>query len=216
MRKFLKYFWVLPILVVTLIFGTLFLPNTEKDSMQEFQKFANSYQQLIRSQGEIKNYEDITLSLNKDLTYKNGYYMISGEQFAKVTGSKLNYQDNGELEISNSENTIRLYNNTNTLRINSVDINTMQNSSDISITNSQFPIDDVAKSLGYEVVYGRNSLTLTRPYITKRLLVYSSANLDSFGAIAHIEGYDNLHIYQYDTENQTKEAYEYFYTCYIV
>ena len=73
--------------MVTLIFGTLFLPNTEKDSMQEFQEFANSYKQLIRSHGEIKNYEDITLSLNKDLTYKNGSYMISGEQFAKVTGS---------------------------------------------------------------------------------------------------------------------------------
>ena len=92
MRKFLKYFWVLPILVVTLIFGTIFLPNTEEDSIKEFQKFANSYQQLIRSQGEIENYKEITLNLSNDLTYKNGSYRISGEKFAKVTGTRLNYQ----------------------------------------------------------------------------------------------------------------------------
>ena len=210
MRKFLKYFWVLPILVVTLIFGTLFLPNTEKDSMQEFQKFTNSYIQLIREQGEIENFEDIRLELSKDLTYKNGSYMISGDKFAKITGSKLNYLDNGQLEISNFENTITLYDNSNTLRINSVDIDVMQNSSDISLTNSQFPIEDVATELGYEIVYGSDTLTLTRPYITKRLMVYSDANLDDFGAIQHIEGYDNLHIYQYDNETQTKDAYEYF------
>ncbi len=210
MRKILKYFWVLPILVVTLIFGTLFLPSNEKDTMQEFQKFANSYRQLISSQGDIENYENIELNLTKDLTYKNGSYMISGDKFARVTGSKLNYKNNGQLEISNSENTITLYNDTNTLRINSVDIDTMQNSSDIDVSNSQFPIEDVASSLGYDLIYGTNSLTLTRPFLTKRLLVYSSANLDDFGATHHIEGYDNLHIYQYSSETQTKEAYEYF------
>ena len=210
MRKFLKYFWVLPILVVTLIFSTIFLPNTEEDNIKEFQKFANSYQQLIRSQGEIENYKEITLNLSNDLTYKNGSYRISGEKFAKVTGSKLNYQNNGELEISNSENTITIYNNTNTLRINSVDLETMQNASDINIDTSEFPIDEVATSLGYELTYGTNTLTLTRPYITKRLLVYSSANLDDFGATQHIYGWDNLHIYQYSTEEQTRDAYEYF------
>lgn len=210
MKKFLKCLWILPIIMVTLIFGTLFLPNNKKDSMHEFQEFAESYRQLIQSQDPIENFEEIRLNLTKDLTFKNGSYMISADNFSKITGSKLSYLNNGELEISNSENTVKIFNNSNTLKINNSDFDVMKNASSVDLSNSIFSIEKVATSLGYEVVFGNDTLTLTRPFITKRLLVYSKANLDDFGASFHISGYDNLHIYQYDTENKTKEAYEYF------
>ena len=210
MKKVLKYLWIIPVLLVTIIFGALFLPNNNKDSMQEFQDFASSYLQLIQSQEEIENFEGIKLNLKNDLTYKNGTYMISGEKFSHLTGSKISHKNNGELEISLEDKTITLYNNSNTIRLNSTDIDVMRESSNITISNSMLPVEDIAKSLGFNIKTNSSEMILTRPFVTKRLIVKTSGKLDNFGAVATVEGYDDLHIYQYDTEKKAEEAYNYF------
>lgn len=210
MKRVLKYLWIIPVLMVTIIFGALFLPNNEKDSMQEFQNFANSYLTLIQSQDEIKNFEGIKLSLKEDLSYKNGTYMISGENFSKITGSRLSYKDNGELEISIEDKIVTLYNNSNTIRLNTADIDISREQSSINNLSSMLPIEDIARNLGFTVKTNSTEMILTRPFITKRLIVESNSNLDNFGAIATAEGYKNIHIYQYDTESRTAAAYNYF------
>ena len=48
------------------------------------------------------------------------------------------------------------------------------------------------------------------PYATKRVIVSSKADVNSYGAIACVEGYNNLHIFQYATEQATQRACEYF------
>ena len=99
MKKVFKYLWVIPILVATLFVGVLFLPNSSKNSFDEFQNFSKAYLQLIRAQDDIENFDGIKLDLSKDLTCNNGIYMIDGNHFAKVTGSKITYRKSGELKI---------------------------------------------------------------------------------------------------------------------
>lgn len=41
-----------------------------------------------------------------------------------------------------------------------------------------------------------------------RLIVYSDDSFDEYGAVAHLSGYENMHILQYETPEQAKEAYD--------
>ena len=72
------------------------------------------------------------------------------------------------------------------------------------------PIEDISKLLGFDVQVSESRIQLSRPYATKRIIVSSKTDVYSCGAIASIEGYDNLHIFQYATEKATKHACEYF------
>ncbi len=50
----------------------------------------------------------------------------------------------------------------------------------------------------------------TNPFKTKRLIVKSYATLNNYGATEVSEGYDGLHIYNYNTIQETENAYNYF------
>ena len=69
MKKWIKYLWIVPIFLVTLIVGSLFFPSNNKNSDTErFQEFSNSYIQLIQNQDPLENYKEIKLDLNNDLS----------------------------------------------------------------------------------------------------------------------------------------------------
>ncbi len=211
MRKTMKKLWFLPILLVSIILGALLVPQfSKKDTMAEFQEFTDSYVNLIQSQGEIENFEGIKINLENDLKYQDGVYKISGNKFAQLTGAKLSYAVDS-VTISHENTNITLYNDSNTIRLNSVDIDVLPSTSNITSNEDiLFPIEKIASSLGYEITTNDDTMTLYRPYITKRLLVTSKSKLNDFGAISKVEGYDNLHIFQYATEEQTIEAYNYY------
>ncbi len=64
----------------------------------------------------------------------------------------------------------------------------------------------------YNLVYSisENVLTLSNPYETKRLIVFSDENIDSYGATMEVSGYKNYHIFKYSTEEEMLSAYEHF------
>lgn len=72
-------------------------------------------------------------------------------------------------------------------------------------------VEDVAKNTDYEaVVNNDDSITLSKTYQSKTLIVKSPVQINADDAENVINGYENLYILKYSTEEDTKKAYEKF------
>lgn len=67
-----------------------------------------------------------------------------------------------------------------------------------------------AEDLGFEVDIDDDTVTLSQPYQTQRLIVKSKYDIDPLDSVAIVEGYNDLHIVQFDSEESAKAAQEYY------
>ena len=67
-----------------------------------------------------------------------------------------------------------------------------------------------AENLGFEVDIDDDTVTLSQPYQTQRLIVKSKYDVDPLDSVAIVEGYNDLHIVQFDSEESAKAAQEYY------
>ena len=67
-----------------------------------------------------------------------------------------------------------------------------------------------AEDLGFEVDIEDDTVTLSQPYQTQRLIVKSKYDIDPLDSVAIVEGYDDLHIVQFDSQESAKAAQEYY------
>lgn len=67
-----------------------------------------------------------------------------------------------------------------------------------------------AEALGFEVEIKDDKAVLTQPYQTKRLIVKSKYDINPLDSVSIVEGYDDLHIVQFDNQESTKQAEEYY------
>ena len=67
-----------------------------------------------------------------------------------------------------------------------------------------------AENLGFEVDIDDDTVTLSQPYQTQRLIVKSKYDIDPLDSVAVVEGYNDLHIVQFDSEESAKTAQEYY------
>lgn len=67
-----------------------------------------------------------------------------------------------------------------------------------------------AENLGFEVDIDDDTVTLSQPYQTQRLIVKSKYDIDPLDSVAIVEGYNDLHIVQFDSEESAKAAQEYY------
>ena len=66
---------------------------------------------------------------------------------------------------------------------------------------------------GYDVEYIGDQVMVSKPFQSCRLIVQSrKRDFNTMGAIDHIKGYQKLHILQYENEEQTENAFNYFNT----
>ncbi|MBO5372910.1 MAG: S8 family serine peptidase [Lachnospiraceae bacterium] len=73
-------------------------------------------------------------------------------------------------------------------------------------------LEAVAAVSDYEVVEQEDGVELINPWQNKRLLVRSPMGFDPKDAVSIIQGYDNMFIITYETEEAAKAAYEYLLT----
>lgn len=74
-------------------------------------------------------------------------------------------------------------------------------------TDKLVSLDLCADSLGYEINYKQDSIDVIRPYLTKRLVVKTAADIDYMGAIDIVSGYENEMVLQYATEEDARAAH---------
>lgn len=70
----------------------------------------------------------------------------------------------------------------------------------------------LAETTSYEVVQQEEAAELSDPFQNKHLIVKSEDGFDPLNAETIIQGYDNLYILTYRTEEETKAAYEFLQT----
>ncbi|MDE5867504.1 MAG: S8 family serine peptidase, partial [Anaeroplasmataceae bacterium] len=158
-----------------------------------------------------ENDGQIVISKNEGLYERNGCYMIDEKSFSRMTGvnitntshvTDLQYEDN---DIQIKDNTILKQNG---------DIELLPQEIEYFTDSCAFPIQTVAEALGYKVDISNSeeeqSIILTREFSTKRLIIKYSGKLDSCGAVAAAEGYNDFHIFQYKDEKSTINAFNYF------
>lgn len=71
-------------------------------------------------------------------------------------------------------------------------------------------VEDYASTLGYDVEINDDTAVFTQPYQTHRLIVKSKYNVDPLDSVAMVEGYNNLHVVQFDDMESTVVALEYY------
>lgn len=69
------------------------------------------------------------------------------------------------------------------------------------------PLEEVAKELGYNVTMTENGAELRHEFQTARLIVKASGSIPTYGAKQTVEGFNDLHILQYESPAQAYAAY---------
>ncbi|MGN1420358.1 MAG: S8 family serine peptidase [Eubacterium sp.] len=69
---------------------------------------------------------------------------------------------------------------------------------------------ETAQDLGFVVDIEEDTAVLTQPYQTGRLIVKSKYDINPLDSVAIVEGYNDLHIVQFDNQESAKEAQEYY------
>lgn len=212
MKNRLKLLFIIPMFLVSIFLGVNVPKNVSAASAVQggdFEAFSNSYMELLKD-NSFDDYEEISFNLNDDIYKRNNTYMVDSTIFADLTGSKVSIKSSSEVQVSNNLTTITMFNDENIIRLNESDIDVMPESATIEDDNAMFPIESVAEALGFDLRFDDDNLFLSRPYQTKRLIIKSNSTLDKQGAIRYAEGYNGLHIYQYATEEDTINAYNYY------
>ena len=203
-----KIIYIFPIfLVIAICLPVIFSSSKDKGvNLTAFNNFSDKYLELI---SEYSDEEKIVYKVEKDdLNYFNNEYLISVQQFANVTGD--DFCDLGEiLEINHEEYNIKFNRNDKYYTFN--DDQKISIKSNISSENYEVSLEGISEGLGYSIIEKDEHIEITRDFQTKRLMVFSDEKkIDTYGAVKVVDGYKNLHILQYETELEAKQAYESF------
>ncbi len=69
---------------------------------------------------------------------------------------------------------------------------------------------ETAEDLGFEVEIKNDTAVITQPYQTERLIVKSKYDINKLDSVDIVEGYNDLHIVQFDNQESAKQAEEYY------
>ena len=198
--------WALTVALILSCIGSVALSVYNSGSTEiSFDNFDADFQALMQQYATLDS-DEITFELDS-LTKINNTFMVESDVYEDVVGATVSTNDN-EYTIQNDEITVRFYLNDNCFVVDD-SVHVAERGAEKVNGNLLLPIEDISKTLGYELKYSEDNLVLTRPYAAKRLIVQAKGEVDSCGAIAKAEGYDGLHIFQYATEKATIEACQY-------
>lgn len=69
-------------------------------------------------------------------------------------------------------------------------------------------LETVAEVSDYEIITQENTVELVNPFQSRRLIVKSPKGFETHGAKSVIQGYDQLFVLEYETEEETKAAFD--------
>ena len=203
-----KIIFIFPIfLIIAICLPLLFSKSKDRGvNLIAFNNFSDKYIELI---SEYSDENKIIYKVEKDdLTIQDNEYLISVKQFASITGD--GFCDSGEtLELNHEEYKIKFNRSDKYYTLN--DEQKISIKSNVINDNYKVSLEGVCEGLGYSIKEKDNFIEITRDFQTKRLMVFSDEKkIDTYGAVKVVEGYKDLHILQYKTEIEARQAYESF------
>ena len=164
--------------------------STPEISLEEF---TNQLQELQAEYDNDNMFSEITIENGKELCHIDGEEYPVSEEFDKTASVSEN-----DIEIPLSA--IEPYCETPEISTHSMN----EGSKDITVDK------ETAETLGFEVDIEDDKAVLTQPYQTERLIVKSKYDINPLDSVAMVEGYDDLHIVQFDNQESAKQAEEYY------
>ncbi len=208
MNKALKLCSIIPLFFVFCLFcfGLSFQRTSASAKTDDFEAFSQSFYTMM--QNADNNYVDpIYINLDHDASLMSQTYMIDVATFSEIADVEVLDCGDG-VEICNDFASLNLAEENGTLTL-SQKSQALKNTALYDNGVLYLPLEEVATNLGYNVDINKDIATLTRPYQTKRVVVETNQKVNSFDASFVAEGYNGLHIFQYKTESETKDAFEF-------
>ena len=165
--------------------------SSEKAEMD----FASELGDLIAKYEDDENEDYIVLSKQDDLTEINNLYTIDVDNLSKITN--LDFQKNTEEESVSTQN------------VSETEVPSILP----LIEDDYISVQDFATINGYNLEETEDEIVLSKEFYSKRLIVKSYNQIDLCGAIDYVFGFDYLWVLQYETEEETKNAFDYYSNC---
>ncbi len=173
-----------------------------------FNSFSSNVLDLLEGKNPQEDADKI-FDINQDLTTINNTLMVDSTTFGTITKSEI-IINNHNCEVNFNNKKVSLQEGDNLFLVDNSEI-IISNVEPILKNNKfYFPLEDIAKCLGFEVYQTETNVVLSNPYQSKRLIVKSNNNLNKMGATKNVEGYKDFHIFEYSSEEACKNAYEYY------
>lgn len=166
--------------------------STPEISLEEFSAQLNA----LTEEYDSEYIPEITVEDGSEFCHVGGEAVplsVENEETATVTKDNFEIPTDGlkEYEILPEEES-----RISTFSVNDIPSNTLDKES--------------AEDMGFEVDIDDDTVTLSKPYQTQRLIVKSKYDIDPLDSVAVVEGYNDLHIVQFDNEESAKAAQEYY------
>ena len=166
--------------------------STPEISLEEFSAQLNA----LTEEYDSEYIPEITIEDGSEFCHVGGEAVplsVENEETATVTKDNFEIPTDGleEYEILPEEES-----RISTFSVNDISSNTLDKES--------------AEDMGFEVDIDDDTVTLSKPYQTQRLIVKSKYDIDPLDSVAIVEGYNDLHIVQFDSEESAKAAQEYY------
>jgi len=132
----------------------------------------------------------------------------NGKEFYRADGEELPVADDFETTATVTENDIEIPLSVIEPYCELPEISTYsltgESSEDVTVDK------ETAEALGFEVEIEEERAVLTQPYQTKRLIVKSKYDINPLDSVATVEGYNDLHIVQFESQESARQAEEYY------
>ena len=193
MKKIISVFLSLSILFIGVPYTAYAISNTPEISVEEF---SAEYREL-QSEYDGELVSEIVFE------EKSEFYHLNGELMPLI-------DDYGnELSIDIDDKNVELPKAV--LDENSAEVEEIETKEKSSKRSSKVTVDeDYAEAIGYELEINDDKAVLTQPYQTHRLIVKSKYDINPLDSIEVVEGYNDLHIVQFDDLESTEKALEYY------
>ena len=169
----------------SVVVGELHAVGAQSDDMTELAVFSQQVNALTAKDTPDAYYGTLTIQAGQDTV------LADGEACALGADAKM---ENGVLTVSERF----LY---EMMGVKPAQGATVQ-------SDCRVPLQETAEAMGYTVVMTENGAELQNRFQTARLIVKAKGSIDSLGAVDAAEGYNDLHIFSYETPAAAFAAYQ--------
>ena len=199
MAKIKKILTSLFILVAAVLSFSIVSPVVEGTDNLSLSQYTDKVMSLYSTYAVDFNDYKRTLDYN-EVRKVNNEYMVS----TKLLSAKLGIDVEVESDKLQGATILKL---SNSGRVGFEEIVAYGSDIDFRGVDKLVSLDLCAENLGYEINYKKDSIEVVRPYLTKRLVVKTTADIDYMGAVEVVSGYDDEIVLQYATEEDARLAH---------
>ncbi|MDR3185509.1 MAG: S8 family serine peptidase [Christensenellaceae bacterium] len=205
------YLSILLLLVVLIFSFSFFSAHTINTTDSLFSYVSQTDAIIAKYDANSQFTRDIAVEKSY-LLAQSGIITIRSDKIIETKVADVNFLSTTEAVLTSGNHSVSLTEGSSYALVDEIKSVRLPKAPQFSYINSQrlvsFPFNDVVLALGYTITDNEESITLSKPFQSRRLIVQVDELLSTYGAVALADGYSNFNLLQYETEDETKYAYD--------